>query len=117
MPYNQEPNNNDSAGSFSAKQTQQLNRLNEVAGNGIVPLVDNRERKISSTSGKAYLKKYRKDDTGKYIKNVSAASMQQSINETTSDKYDRINMSIIKSKQRQAKLDRQRKQKWNPYNG
>jgi hypothetical protein len=114
MPYNQEPNNNDSAGSFSAKQTQQLNKLNQVAGNGIVPLTDNRKLNLSR-GGKEYAPKFRKTDAGKYIRNTSPAAQMSAIKEDTSAKYAAINKKVDRDRQAVKKMDYQRKQNFNPF--
>ena len=66
-------------------------------------------------SGKEYFSRYRKDDKGKYIRNVSPASMNQSITETTSDKYKKLNKKIDRSRQNVKKMDYQRKQNFNPF--
>lgn len=114
MAYNQEPNNNDSAGSFSAKQTQQLNKLNQVAGNGIVPLADNRKLNLSK-GGQEYAPKFRKTDAGKYIRNTSPAAQMSAIKQDTSKKYDAINKKIDKDRQTVKKTDIKRKQNYNPF--
>ena len=115
MSFKLEPNNNDSAGSFSAAQTKQLNRLNEVSGNGIVPLTDNRE--VTTTrGGRDYFKKIRKTESGKYIKNTSPASLKASIDESTSDKYAKLNKTINEDRWKVKGMDRDRKQNYNPFN-
>lgn len=43
MGFKLKPNNNNSPGSFPKKQTEQLNTLNQVAGNGIKPLSNNND--------------------------------------------------------------------------
>lgn len=115
MSFKLEPNNNDSAGSFSAAQTSQLNRLNQVSGNGIVPLADNRQV-TKSQFGNEYYKKYKKIDTGKYVPNTSPASLDAKINESTADKYKAINKKIDKDRQTVRGMDYKRKQNYNPFN-
>lgn len=115
MSYKLEPNNNNSPTSFNTKQVQTIDKLKQVSGQANVPLTDDRAKKVSNISGKEYVTKYRKDDKGKYIRNVSAASMQNAIGQTTNDKYKKINQTIDRNRQTVKKMDIKREQNYNPY--
>ena len=115
MGFKLEPNNNNSPTSFNTSQAATINKLKAVSGTADVPLADNRQA-TTSQFGNKYYKKYKKTDSGKYIRNVSPASMNTKITESTSDKYAAINKKIDKDRQTVKGMDYKRKQNYNPFN-